>query len=162
MQLTFKTLGIGLIGCSLFVIGTQVAVAKKEEPAPVKLQQPQQMWGQQPQQQMWGQPQQIGDQSQNQNKQQQQAWNQQQQAWGQLHYFRTGCHNCHGVNARTPGVQGYPKLAGQDKTYLINQMRSLQYGVRTNNMSRAHSNSMLGLNDTQVQAMAAWLASLKW
>ncbi len=164
MQFILKTICIGLMTASL-LLWNQVALAKKikdvdKEEMPKEVithhvifiggtpaqrqavgQQLQQIWGQQPQQQMWGP---------------------QQQIWGQQLYFRAGCHRCHGLDAKTPNVQGYPKLTGQNREYLINQMRSIQYGMRTNNLSRIMAHHISGLSDNQMQAIVAWLTSQKW
>jgi len=134
-----------------------------------------QQWGQQGQQQ-WGQQQNWGQQEGQQNggqqgqqqwglqQQGQQQWGQQQwrqQQWGQQLYLRAGCQGCHGPNGNTPEEPGYPKLAGQDMSYLVNQIRAILYGTRTNNMSSKMAQHMPALlNDNQIQAIAAWLSSL--
>jgi cytochrome c553 len=41
---------------------------------------------------------------------------------GQQLYLRAGCQSCHGENGNTPKAPGFPKLAGQDMTYLVNQL----------------------------------------
>ena len=165
MQVTLKTIATGLMASTLF-FGSQVVVA--DNPGG---QQGQQNWGQQGQNggqqgQYWGQQnggqqgqQQWGLQQQGQQQWGQQQWRQQQ--WGQQLYLRAGCQGCHGPNGNTPEEPGYPKLAGQDMSYLVNQIRAILYGTRTNNMSSKMAQHMPALlNDNQIQAIAAWLSSL--
>ena len=178
MQLTLKTIGTGLMASSLF-FGSQVVVA--DNPGGQQNwggqqnggqqgqnwgQQGQQHWGQQPQ---WGQNGGQQENQQNGGQQGQPRWGQQQrgqqqwrqQQWGQDLYFRADCQSCHGPDANTPEGPGYPKLAGQDMSYLVNQIRAILYGTRTNNMTSKMAQHMPALlNDNQIQAIAAWLSSL--
>ncbi|MEE8321229.1 MAG: c-type cytochrome, partial [Gammaproteobacteria bacterium] len=41
-------------------------------------------------------------------------------------YKTKTCNACHGVDANTPLLPVYPKLAGQNSEYLVNQMRDIK------------------------------------
>jgi len=74
----------------------------------------------------------------------------------------TNCIGCHGADANTPLVHDhFPKLGGQDKDYLITQMKDIRDGVRNNGQTMVMSGIMQGVSDEEIKALAEWLASLK-
>ncbi len=65
------------------------------------------------------------------------------------------CHLCHGMEGEASSAI-YPRLAGQNKTYLIKQLKNFRDGKRKsdtmNEMAR-------GLTDEQIEALAEYFAS---
>ena len=71
------------------------------------------------------------------------------------------CFSCHGKDAKTPILPIYPKLAGQNADYALNQMKDIQSGARNNGQTPAMKGVMHLVNDEELKAIAAWLATLK-
>ena len=70
------------------------------------------------------------------------------------------CQTCHGPEANTPLAPGYPKLAGQDETYLVNQIKAIKNKTRTNDLSETMVAFTLTLTDENIADIAAWIASV--
>jgi len=77
----------------------------------------------------------------------------------QLYQTKT-CFSCHGKDAKTPILPAYPKLAGQNAAYAAQQMRDIKSGARANGMSAAMKGVMHLVSDEEIDAIAAWLATL--
>ena len=71
------------------------------------------------------------------------------------------CFACHGADAKTPITPLYPKLAGQNKEYLINQMKDIKSGARNNGQTGAMKGIMATVTEADMAAIAEWLSSLK-
>ncbi len=69
------------------------------------------------------------------------------------------CTSCHGKDAKTPILPIYPKLAGQNKEYLLNQMKDIKSGARSNGQTAAMKGVMHLVNDEEMAAIAEWIAS---
>jgi sulfide dehydrogenase cytochrome subunit len=66
------------------------------------------------------------------------------------------CANCHGTNGVSQ--QGMPGLAGQQRTYLVQQMKDFRSGARPATLMHQISK---GYTDEQVEALAAFFAAQK-
>ena len=75
-------------------------------------------------------------------------------------YTTKTCNACHGVDANTPLLPVYPKLAGQNSEYLVNQMRDIKSGTRNNGQSSAMKAIMVMVDDNEMKAIADWLSGL--
>jgi cytochrome c len=75
-------------------------------------------------------------------------------------YTAKGCAACHGADAKTPIMPAYPKLAGQNAQYALNQMKDIKSGARANGQSAAMKGIVMGVSDEEMQAIAEWLSSL--
>ncbi|MEW8508504.1 MAG: cytochrome c [Candidatus Thiodiazotropha sp.] len=73
-------------------------------------------------------------------------------------YLAKACAGCHGVDGRSPTTPYYPKIAGQNTTYLYNQLRDLKNGSRNNSQSGVMKGIMTAVSDDEMRAIAAWLA----
>jgi cytochrome c len=76
-------------------------------------------------------------------------------------YQTKTCFACHGVDANTPLLPNYPKLAGQNKEYALAQMKDIKSGARNNGETAAMKGVMHVVNDAEMDAIAKWLSSLK-
>jgi cytochrome c len=76
-------------------------------------------------------------------------------------YREKTCIACHGADARTPILPDYPKLAGQNAAYLLQQARDIKSGVRANGNTAAMKGVMHLANDDELRAISEWLASLE-
>lgn len=66
------------------------------------------------------------------------------------------CVACHGPNGISPNPE-WPNLAGQQETYLINQIKAFRDGARENQMM---SPMVQGLSDQDVADLAAYYHGL--
>ena len=75
-------------------------------------------------------------------------------------YKTKTCTACHGKDAKTPIMPAYPKLAGQNAAYAIQQMKDIKSGARNNGMAAAMKGVMHLVSDEEIQALGEWLESL--
>jgi cytochrome c len=68
------------------------------------------------------------------------------------------CNTCHGPDGNSPTTAMYPKIAGMDKDYLIEQMLDIRTGKRNNGMSIAMKATVASVKDEEFTAIAEWLA----
>jgi sulfide dehydrogenase cytochrome subunit len=66
------------------------------------------------------------------------------------------CANCHGTDGRSRGA--VPAIAGQDKAYLVQQLKDFRDGKRPSTIMQQLAK---GYTDTQIEAAAAYLANRK-
>ena len=71
-----------------------------------------------------------------------------------------GCTACHGKDAKTPLLPMYPKLAGQNEAYLLQQLKDIKSGKRNNGMSAAMKGIMHMVSDEEMAAIAKYLSTL--
>lgn len=72
-----------------------------------------------------------------------------------------GCTACHGKDAKTPIMPMYPKLAGQNEAYLLQQLKDIQSGARNNGMTIAMKGIMHMVNEEEMAAIAKYLSTLQ-
>jgi cytochrome c len=75
-------------------------------------------------------------------------------------YQQRTCVACHGKDANTPILPIYPKLAGQNAPYLLQQMQDIKSGARANGNTIAMRGVMHLVTDDELKAIADWLAAL--
>jgi cytochrome c len=71
------------------------------------------------------------------------------------------CFTCHGKDAKTPIMPNYPKLAGQNAEYALQQMKDIKSGARNNGQTAAMKAVMHLVNDAEMKAIAEYLSKLK-
>jgi cytochrome c len=76
-------------------------------------------------------------------------------------YTAKGCIACHGPNGNAPIQPIYPKLAGQNEQYLLNQMKDIKSGARANGQSAAMKAIAASVTDEEFAAIAAYLSKAK-
>ena len=72
------------------------------------------------------------------------------------------CHSCHGKDASSPVVAGYPSIAGQAKEYLAQQIKDIKSGKRNNGQTAAMKGVMHLVTDEEIDAIAAYLSTLPY
>jgi cytochrome c len=72
-----------------------------------------------------------------------------------------GCAGCHGADAKTPIMPAYPKIAGQNKEYLAEQLKDIKSGARNNGQTAAMKGIMAGVSEDEITTLAEYLAGLK-
>lgn len=68
------------------------------------------------------------------------------------------CRSCHGE--RGAGSERYPRLAGQNAAYTLQQLTDFKAGARHNDRRRMMREVASRLTDAQMEALAAYLAAL--
>ncbi len=69
------------------------------------------------------------------------------------------CNTCHGETGAEPILTVYPKVSGQNPQYLLQQMKDIRDGVRTNGLSVAMKAVIGTVTDEELQAIADWLST---
>ena len=75
-------------------------------------------------------------------------------------YKTKTCLACHGVDGKTPLMPQYPKIAGQNSAYALQQMKDIKSGKRANGMSAAMKGIMHLVSDDEMKALADYLQGL--
>ena len=75
-------------------------------------------------------------------------------------YTAKGCAACHGADAKTPIMPLYPKIAGQNKEYIAQQLKDIKSGARNNGQTAAMKGIMAGVNDDEIATLADYLSGL--
>ncbi|GAB4346454.1 MAG: cytochrome c [Gammaproteobacteria bacterium] len=76
-------------------------------------------------------------------------------------YKTKTCIACHGAEGKAPILPTYPKLAGQNEQYLLNQMKDIKSGARNNGQTAAMKGVMHLVSDAEMAEIAKWLSGLK-
>jgi cytochrome c len=77
-------------------------------------------------------------------------------------YKQRTCIACHGADAKTPILPVYPKLAGQNPAYMLQQATDIKSGARSNGNTAAMKGVMHLVSDEELKAITDWLGTLKW
>ncbi len=79
---------------------------------------------------------------------------------GAMLYTERGCVYCHGPAGKEPVLNEYPKLAGQNKEYLLQQMLDIKSTARKNGYTGMMQPAILTISDEEFAVIAAYLAAL--
>jgi cytochrome c len=71
------------------------------------------------------------------------------------------CHTCHGEDGTHPVTEEIPVIAGQPAKYLVQQMKDIRDGRRTNGLSASMQAPVSNVTDEELEIIAEWLAS-RW
>lgn len=83
-----------------------------------------------------------------------------QAADGATLYKTKTCVACHGKDGKTPLLPEYPKVAGQNAAYALQQMKDIKSGARSNGQSASMKGVMHLVSDEEMAALAEYLQSL--
>ena len=76
-------------------------------------------------------------------------------------YKTKTCFTCHGKDGNTTIMPSYPKIAGQNEAYALQQMKDIKSGKRANGMSAAMKGIMHLVSDEEMEALAKYLSTLQ-
>jgi len=79
---------------------------------------------------------------------------------GEKLYQTKTCSTCHGKDGRTPIMPMYPKIAGQNAAYTLQQMTDIKSGARSNGQSAAMKGVMHMVSDDEMQALSEYIATM--
>jgi len=68
-------------------------------------------------------------------------------------YTQRTCIACHGPDAKTPILPEYPKLAGQNPAYALQQMKDIKSGARANGNTAAMKGVMHLVTDEEMAVL---------
>jgi len=74
-------------------------------------------------------------------------------------FLRKGCTSCHGADGAGGPGNYYPKLAGQQKDYVVAQLQAFQKIERNSARAKEMIPFARSLNAEQIEAVATFLAS---
>ncbi|MFQ5661560.1 MAG: c-type cytochrome [Gammaproteobacteria bacterium] len=77
---------------------------------------------------------------------------------GKALYTQKLCVTCHGEAGNKPIMPQYPKLAGQNKEYMLQQIKDIKSGQRSNGMSAAMKALVANVGDEDIDAIADYLS----
>ncbi|WDE09511.1 c-type cytochrome [Thalassomonas haliotis] len=80
---------------------------------------------------------------------------------GKALYTQKLCGTCHGAEGKAPITPMYPKLNGQNATYLLNQMKDIKSGKRNNGLSMTMKPMVATVSESDMAAIADYLAQVK-
>ncbi|KTF15289.1 c-type cytochrome [Pseudoalteromonas sp. H105] len=80
---------------------------------------------------------------------------------GEALYTAKNCQTCHGAEGKSPIMAMYPKLNGQNKEYLLAQMKDIKSGARANGMSMVMKGMVASISDEELAAIADYLSNVK-
>jgi cytochrome c len=75
-------------------------------------------------------------------------------------YATKTCIACHGPDAKSPILPEYPKLAGQNPAYMLQQIKDIKSGARNNGNTAAMAGVMHLVNEAEIQALVDYIAGL--
>jgi cytochrome c len=76
-------------------------------------------------------------------------------------YGEKTCNACHGPKGDKPLMPNYPKIAGQNAAYIVQQMQDIKSGARNNGQTAAMKGVMHLVDDEEIKAIAEHLSKLK-
>ncbi len=75
-------------------------------------------------------------------------------------YKEKTCIASHGPEGKKPVMSEYPRVDGQNETYLLNQMKNIKNGSRNHDHTQAMKNVMHRVTEEEMVIIAKWLAGL--
>ncbi len=69
------------------------------------------------------------------------------------------CAGCHGTHGRNPVATSYPKLAGQNREYLIQQFDNIKNGVHNTGAAATMSAQVQSVSDEGVAEITDYLSN---
>jgi cytochrome c len=76
-------------------------------------------------------------------------------------YKTKTCLTCHGKDGKTTIMPSYPKIAGQNEAYVLQQMKDIKSGARDNGMTAAMKGIMHLVSDEEMEALAKYISTMQ-
>jgi cytochrome c553 len=81
---------------------------------------------------------------------------------GKKLFRRRTCFTCHGMDGNTPIMDEYPRLAGQNPEYALQQMKDIHSGARNNGQTIAMQGIIHLVNDEEMAILAEYISQLEY
>ena len=75
-------------------------------------------------------------------------------------YTAKGCTACHGAQGKAPIMSTYPKVAALPEQYILNQLKDIKSGARSNGQSAVMKGIMAAVSEEDMKVLATWLSGL--
>ena len=79
---------------------------------------------------------------------------------GEKLYQTKTCFTCHGKDGKTPIMPMYPKIAGQNQVYTLQQLKDIKSGARSNGQSAAMKGVMGLVSDDEMKSLSEYIATM--
>jgi len=76
-------------------------------------------------------------------------------------YKTKTCSTCHGKDGKSPILPTYPKVAGQNEAYTLQQMKDIKSGTRANGGTAAMKGIMHLVSDEEIAALAKYISTMQ-
>lgn len=76
-------------------------------------------------------------------------------------YKTKTCLTCHGKDGKSPIMPAFPKIAGQNEAYVLQQMKDIKSGARANGNSAGMKGIMHLVTDEEMAALAKYVSSMQ-
>jgi len=76
-------------------------------------------------------------------------------------YKTKTCLTCHGKDGKSPIMPSYPKIAGQNEAYVLQQMKDIKSGTRANGNSAGMKGIMHLVSDEEIAALAKYVSTMQ-
>jgi cytochrome c len=76
-------------------------------------------------------------------------------------YKTKTCLTCHGKDGKSPIMASYPKIAGQNEAYVLQQMRDIKSGARANGLTAGMKGIMHLVTDEEMVALAKYVSTMQ-
>jgi len=76
-------------------------------------------------------------------------------------YKTKTCLTCHGKDGKSPIMASYPKIAGQNEAYVLQQMKDIKSGARANGSSAGMKGIMHLVTDEEIAALAKYVSTMQ-
>ena len=80
---------------------------------------------------------------------------------GKAMYQIKGCAACHGPDGKAPVMPNYPRLAGQNAEYMVQQINDFKTQKRSNNLAALMFGMVAPLTEAEIKALTDYLAAVK-
>ena len=80
---------------------------------------------------------------------------------GKVLFGQRLCITCHGPEGKAPIQSAYPKLAGQNKDYLVQQITDIQSGARNNGLTQLMKSLVKDVTAEEIDAIADYLSAIE-
>ena len=80
---------------------------------------------------------------------------------GKTLYAAKMCMTCHGDEGKAPILPSYPKLNGQNKEYLVAQIKMIRDGVRSGGGTAAMKAMISKLSDDDIESISEYLSEVE-
>ena len=80
---------------------------------------------------------------------------------GKSLYTAKSCITCHGDEGKAPIVPTYPKLNGQNKEYLVAQIKMIKDGTRSGGGTAAMKAMTSTLTDDEIESISTYLSEVE-
>jgi len=79
---------------------------------------------------------------------------------GEKLYQTKTCFTCHGKDGKTPLLPMYPKIAGQNQAYTLQQLTDIKSGARSNGQSAAMKGVMGLVSEDEMKSLSEYIATM--